>query len=207
MNKEFIKKCWKHPRWHSLMVLFLWILILTLLIGIVSIANQVSPKKVNESIQDKNRKISEENWLALQRDNYAFTYTIVKQDETIKYEGKVQNGITKGYRERQDGIISYTIEEGIAYENLVNQKKAISTLYENINSNFLNVFFLQKIVNDIPGENTDILEENDKITYEYKTSIDQEQIKIIVIMSEIQIQSITIETESEMYYLVFHLIN
>lgn len=210
MNKEFLKKCWKNPRWHSLMVLIIWIVSLTILIGIVTILNQFgSPKEQRreEPIKENKRISYEEMWDTLSRDNHEFVYTISKTEETIKYEGVVKEEITTGYRERKDGIIKYTIEDNIVYEKVVDEKKEIETLYENVDENLLTIDFIYQIVKNTKAEDTDILEENEKITYEYLTKVEEEELKIIVITNETQIQSISIEKENEMYLLDFKFIN
>lgn len=208
MDKEFLKKCWKNPRWHSLIVLIIWIVSLTLLMGVVSILNQFgSPKETikKEPIQENKNEISyEEMWNHFKNRDYTFTYTIIKNEEMIKYEGNVKDKIITGYRERQDGIIRYSIEDDIAYENLVNDKKEIQTLYENVDANLLDTTYLYNLIQEIPASNSDILEEKGQTTYEYTAKIKEENVRITVITSDVQIQNITIEKdENETYTLAF----
>lgn len=207
MNKEFLKKCWKNPRWHSLMVLMIWIVSLTILMGIVSILNQFGsykePIKKAQIQENENRISYEEMWKFFETKDYAFTYTISKYDEIVKYEGNVKEDTTTGYRERQDGIIRYSIEDGIVYENLVNDKKEIQTLYENVDESLLNTTYLYDFIKEIPASDTNIIEENEKTTYEYSTKMEEEAVKIMVITSDAQIQTITIEKDRETYTLAF----
>lgn len=211
MDKEFLKKCWKNPRWHSLMVLIIWIVALTILMGVVSILNQfgrTTEPLPSEPIQENKNKISyEEMWNLFKASDYEFNYTINKNEETIKYEGNVKKGIIAGYRERKDGIIRYSIEEGIVYENLVNDKKEIHTLYENIDENLLNMTYLYDWIQKIPANYSDILEEKDKTTYEYSTKMEEEDVRIVVITNDTQIQNITIEKENETYTLAFSFVS
>ena len=209
MDKEFLKKCWKNPRWHSLMVLIIWIVSLTILMGIVSILNQFgSPKETvqKEPIQENKNNISyEEMWKLFETNDYAFTYTVSKNEEVIKYEGNVKDGITTGYRERKDGIIRYSIEEGSTYENLMSDRKEIQTLYEYVNANLLNTTYLYNFIKEIPANDSDIIEENNKTTYEYNTELEEDTVKIVVIISDAQIETITIEKDNETYTLAFDL--
>lgn len=206
MNKEFLKKCWKHPRWHSLMVLIIWIVSLTLLMGIVSILNMFSSPKepVNRETNQKSNTMSyEEKWQKFARDNYTYTYTITKNEETVKYEGTVKEGIDSGYRERKDGIIRYSIENGIVYEILVNEKKEMQTLYENVEASLLNPTSIHELIKNIEANDIDILEENEKTTYNYSTQIEEESIKIQIVVEKEQIKNITIEKTNETYQLDF----
>lgn len=206
MNKEFLKKCWKDPRWHSLLVLMIWIISLALLMGIVSIVNQFSPKKEvekQEIREENNKKTYEEKWEDLLNGNYAFTYIIAKGNETIKYEGNVKEDKTTGYRERNDGIIKYEIENNKHFQILVDEKIEITNLYENVEENFLNPSSIYERIKKIPVENTDILEETENTIYKYSTQVEEEEIKIQVIATNTQIKNITIEKLKETYQLEF----
>ncbi len=206
MNKEFFKKCWKHSRWHSLMVLLIWIVVLTLLMGIVSIINHFSsPKTLPIKTETKeSSKISyEEMWNYFTSKDYAYTYTITKDVEIIKYTGTRKDGIDSGYRERTDGITKYSIENGTIYEVLINDKKEIETLYENVDKNYLNPTSVYEMIQTISANDTDILEEQEQTTYEYHTKIDEEDLKIVVITNHTQIKKIAIEKVKEIYALTF----
>ena len=203
MNKEFLKKCWKHPRWHSLMVLMIWIVSLTLLMVIVSLVNQFSPQKKKEEIpQMKTNEVSfEDKWNCFLKD-YSFKYIVTNTEGTVKYEGTVKGGITTGYRERLDGIIRYSIEDNLVYEIVLDEKKELTTLYENIDANLLDLSHIETLIQNIPIANSDILEEDEKTTYEY--TIAEENLKIVVITDDIQINKITLTKENETYELSFN---
>lgn len=205
MNKEFLKQCWKHPRWHSLMVLIIWIIALALLMGVVSILNLFSSPKetIRETKQDNSGLSYEEKWKKFENNDYTYTYTITQNEEMIKYEGNVKEGINSGYRERKDGIIRYSIENGIVYEVLMNDKKEIQTLYENVEATLLNPISIYEIIKTISAEDTDILEEKEQTTYDYRTQIEEENIKIQVIADNTKIKNITIEKINETYKLDF----
>lgn len=208
MNKEFLKQCWKNPRWHSLMVLIIWIISLTILIGIVSIINQFgSPKEPIKNETKESKTTYEDKWNNLLNDNYEFTYLVKMENETIKYEGTKKDNVTFGYRERKDGIIKYTIENDIAYEVLIEEKCEINTLYENVEENLLNLTYLNDLIKSISANDSDILEEDNKTIYEYNTILNEENLKIIVIEDQTQIKKITIQKEKETYEFEFARIN
>lgn len=205
MNKEFLKQCWKHPRWHSLMVLIIWIIALALLMGVVSILNLFSsPKETIKETKQENSGLSyKEKWEKFENNDYTYTYTITQNEEMIKYEGNVKEGINSGYRERKDGIIRYSIENGIVYEVVVNDKKEIQTLYENVEATLLNPISIYEIIKTISAEDTDILEEKEQTTYDYNMKIEEEVVKLQVIADNTKIKSITIEKINETYKLDF----
>ena len=208
MNKEFLKQCWKNPRWHSLMVLIIWIVSLTLLMGIVSIVNQFGSPKEPIKNETKESKITyEDKWNNLLNSNYKFTYLVKIEDDTIKYEGTKNDNVISGYRERKDGIIKYTIENNIVYEILIDEKQVINTLYENLEENLFNLTYLYDLIKNIPANDSDIIEEDNITNYEYNTTLNEETIKIAVIEDQNQIKKIVILKENETYELEFTLIN
>lgn len=207
MNKEFLKKCWKHPRWHSLMVLILWIIVLSVLIGFVSIVNQLSPKKeVEKKVnREENSKVTyEEKWEDILNGNYTFTYLIKKEQETIKYEGSIKENKTTGYRERNDGIIKYEIENNKHFQVLVDEKLEIANLYENINENFISIPYLYELIKNISTNDIKIMKEKEKIIYEYNIEIESENTVVQVTIDDVKIKSITIQNQTEVYNLEFH---
>lgn len=205
MNMEFLKKCWKHPRWHSLMVLLIWIVALALLMGVVSLANGLSGKKEQSKPNTKENEemIYLEKWDLFKTNVYEFTYTITKPEETIKYNGTYKDGIVSGYRERKDGIIKYSIEEDITYENILNEKIAIDTLYENVEASFLNPISIYETIQNVREENIDILEERENTTYTYTL----EDTKIEIVTDAKKITKITITNKTDVYVLDFDYIS
>ena len=133
MKKEFIKKAWKNPRWHSLIVLIIWIVVLTILMGITTLIQKFSsPNTLNSSEVSKNSY--DEKFQRLIKSDYAFTYEINLNNEIIKYDGIKYENVINGYRERKDGIIKYIIQDGISYSILLNEKNIITKI------TFFNIF-------------------------------------------------------------------
>lgn len=206
MNKELLKKWWKHPRWHSLMVLIIWIISLALLIGTVSIVNLFAPKKEipkQEKIPES-FKTYEEKWLDLLDGDYTFTYLIKQENDTIKYEGTKINEIINGYRERKDGIIKYEISKGKTYQILIDDKVEITNLYENIDENFLSISYWYERLNE--NRIRDTLEESPTTIYEYLIEKNEEIYTIQVLFDDLKIQSIHIQFQNKIYNLTFNLI-
>ena len=124
MDKETLKKLWKNKRTHSLMVLIIWIVSLGLLMGVVTIMSELSPRNKNEipKVEEKTTtKSKEEKLRDLQSDEYKMIFLVTAKDNTFKYEGTEQNDIVSGYKEDQTGIKKYRIENGKIYEIVLYQ--------------------------------------------------------------------------------------
>lgn len=209
MNKDFLIKCWKHPRWHSLMVLIIWIIVLLFLSFVVSIVNIFTkPIQQPEVKQEEVKTISySDKWSYLLNDNYAYTYLIKKDNETIKFNGEKHDSVITGYREKIDGIIKYTIKDEIVYETFLDKMAVIDNLYENVLETFLNPALLYDLIKEIPANNYDVIENNDITTYEYNSTLDNIPLNIIVTTNKTEITNVDITYQNEIYNLEYSLIN
>ncbi len=208
MDKESFKKYWENPRWHSLIVLIFWILGLGILMGIVTAINSfVSPEEKtiveNKELEEQEEYTYIDKWNDLLNGDYQFIYTIRNENETIKYEGTVSNSVVSGYRERNDGIIKYEIENDIAYTILVEDRIVIDHLYENVNSNFLNLSYLYNVTVNTPENILDAIEENEITSYEYSFLENEEEVKITVIEDVNQIKNIMVQSGNTIYELEY----
>ncbi len=203
MNKELIKKYWKDPKGHSLMLLLLWLVFLTFLIGIVSIANYFSPKREIMS-QEKTSMSYEDIWQNFLKKDFSYTYTISINEELIKFEGKVVENTNFGYRERKDGIVKYSIEDDKTYEILLEEKNEVFNLFENVNAYLLDLNYIYEFVSKIPIENTDIVDGQGKLLYKYYGELENDKIKITVVVSNTNITNILIEKLDDKYVLSFY---
>lgn len=204
MDKEFFKKCWKNPRWHSLMVLIIWIVSLSLLMGVVTIINEFKPqeKRENYKIEETQKGISyKEKLQDLLSDEYLMSFIVTKNDNTIKYEGTEHNEVVNGYKEDASGITKYRIENGILYEVILDQVTEIESIYEEINSEFLDRTTLIAYI--LENEEEGIIDNKETSTYEYNLRYKEEKISINVVETKEFIEQITIENENENYQLTF----
>lgn len=204
MDKEFFKKCWKNPRWHSLMVLIIWIVSLSLLMGVVTIINEFKPqeKRENYKIEETQKGINyKEKLQDLLSDEYLMSFIVTKNDNTIKYEGTEHNEVVNGYKEDASGITKYRIENGILYEVILDQVTEIESIYEEINSEFLDRTTLIAYI--LENEEEGIIDNKETSTYEYNLRYKEEKISINVVETKEFIEQITIESENENYQLTF----
>ncbi len=204
MDKEFFKKCWKNPRWHSLMVLIIWIVSLSLLMGVVTIINEFKPqeKRENYKIEETQKGINyKEKLQDLLSDEYLMSFIVTKNDNTIKYEGTEYNEVVNGYKEDVSGITKYRIENGILYEVILDQVTEIESIYEEIISEFLDRNTLIAYI--LENEEEGIIDNKETSTYEYNLRYKEEKISINVVETKEFIEQITIESENENYQLTF----
>ncbi len=204
MDKEFLKKCWKNPRWHSLIVLIIWIISLTILMGIVSIMNSINPQEKRETpkLEEKQKEISYEDKLQnLLSDEYLLSFLITTKDNTLKWEGTEQNEVTNGYKEDASGIKKYRIENGISYEVILDQVEETEGIYNEITKEFLDRNVLISLL--LETEEDNVYEKEENSIYEYNQFYKGENVKISVVETKEKIGKITIENEKAEYQLIF----
>ncbi len=192
MDKETLKKLWKNKRTHSLMVLIIWIVSLGLLMGVVTIMSELSPRNKNEipKVEEKTTtKSKEEKLRDLQSDEYKMIFLVTAEDNTFKYEGTEQNDIVSGYKEDQTGIKKYRIENGKIYEIVLDQVTEIESIYENILGDLLN---REKLI-DL------LLENKEKNVLLYQG----ENLKVNIEDNKEEIETIGIESDTTTYEFIF----
>lgn len=192
MDKETLKKLWKNKRTHSLMVLIIWIVSLGLLMGVVTIMSELSPRNKNEipKVEEKTTtKSKEEKLHDLQSDEYKMIFLVTAKDNTFKYEGTEQNDIVSGYKEDQTGIKKYRIENGKIYEIVLDQTTEINGIYENVLENLLN---REKLI-DL------LLENREKNVLLYQG----ENLKVNIEDNKEEIEIIGIESDTTTYEFIF----
>ena len=194
MNKEFLKKCWENKRTHALMVLILWMVALSLLMGLTALLNQFSAPKNKIETKDEETISYDEIWKNLLNANYEFQYVVTLEDEKIEYNGKVEGKKISGYRENKEGILKYEIEDDISYELVMGERKPLETLYENVNKDYFSLDSLYVLLKDTPVEEEDLL-----YTYEMNGNVDIQ----VLLSKENKIQKITIQEENTVYELNF----
>lgn len=197
-KKQILKKLWKNPRTHALMVMAIWIISLTFFAGIISLVSLLAPKE--EVVKEIKEFTLEEKFNNLISSDYGFTYLITRNDDVIKYSGTSNKAIVEGYRERKDGIIKYKIENNISYEVKISEQVEIDNLYENINKDMLNVNYIYKLISNlIPNK----IKDGDREIYIYNTLLDDSGIKIEVDTNKEKVSKILITLENESYTLEF----
>lgn len=218
MNKDFLKKCWEDKRLHSLMILIIWIIVLTVLMGIIFLmgaingsdtktetpTNEVETKKDNETKEEIPTVLSYyEKLEKLSTNDYAFTYTITKYNEKIKYEGTKENNIIEGYKQDSTGIIKYKIQNQKVYQIFIDYTASISNLYENIDASLLDLNYVISMLKQVDDNDIVITEEENVTTYLYNLTENEEELEIIVTENNESIQEINIHRNNEMYELVY----
>ncbi len=204
MNKAFFKECWKNPRWHSLIVLIIWIVSLSFLMGIVSIINSINPpeKRQTPKLKEKQKGISyEEKLQNLLSDEYLLSFLIITKDNNLKWEGTESIGVVNGYKEDRNGIKKYRVENGISYEVILDQVKEIEGIYNGITKEFLDRNTLTSLLDEV--EEKSIIENEDTFIHEYNLIYNEKNSKINVIETKEKIEKIIIEEEQVEYQLLF----
>lgn len=213
MDKNFLSKCFKDKRWHALLVLIIWIIVLSLLMGIVLIVNHFdNTPKSNSTVAPDNQQFSPDTPVVLSymeklnnllNQNYEFIYTIQNENEKIRFEGTKEDNIIKGYKQSNSGIIKYKIENQKTYQILVDKTIEITNLYDDIDSSLLDLNYLVTILNQVNENNVIVTEEENISTYAYNLTQDEEALEIIVTENSNYISQMEIHRNNDTYTLEF----
>lgn len=214
MNKEFFKKCWENQRSHALIVLMIWIVFLTILMGMVSITNLLIGDKSPETNMVEKKSEAEESTSKmiksyydklhhLMTSDYEFIYSIMKNREKIKFEGIKLSSTIVGYKQDALGIVKYKIENKKIYQILIDNVIEITNLYEDIDASLLDLNYIIGLLDQV-AENDVIITEEELITkHAYNLTQDEEELEIIVVENEENIEEIQINRNNEVYQLQY----
>ena len=159
--KKKIKEMKKTPKGKAILKLIGWGIFFFLLFIFCLIASLFSPKEnlkekeennnatqvtPEEALKDK-KEIIEDIKNNLLKSNYDYKYEITFNEEKYTYEGAKTKLYETGYKTNNTGIIKYYIDETGTYREFNEEKTLINDLYQNINTNYLDLNYLFNILN------------------------------------------------------------
>lgn len=155
-----------------------------------------APKpEVKEPINDTPSESNTFNDLIknLKNSNYTYNYEITSNGIKYVFKGTRKDNTEDGYKESSNGIVKYHIENGYIYEELMDNRVLIDTLYENLESKFLNISSLVETLDEL----------NIEISAEDTYKATDEKNNYIISISNNFIENIVITSSSYEYNLNF----
>lgn len=142
---------WQTERGKSLIKLGLWLIfILAIIIFAYTNKNDETVNNVNKEIEEKETyefKKYDEMIDSLLNSNYEFNYDIVIDKNNYLFNGTKCNNEVLGYKESNMGIVKYYISDN-TYQVILNNLVPIENLYENIDTNYLDLNILFNNLNE-----------------------------------------------------------
>ncbi|MEG0794351.1 MAG: hypothetical protein RSG95_00970, partial [Bacilli bacterium] len=144
MDKTF----WKTVRGKAVIKLIVWsIFFLILFIVLSFMGSKGKNDDKNNLVIGYNEKIDR-----LLKNNYEYEYKITINGNNINFNGKKDGKNEQGYKETKEGIIKYLVIDSVTYNITSNKKELFNSLYENINTEYLNLPLLFKNISPIKYE-------------------------------------------------------
>ena len=142
---------WQTERGKSLIKLGLWLIfILAIIIFAYTNKNDETVNNENKEIEEKETyefKKYDEMIDSLLKSNYEFNYDIVIDDNNYLFNGTKCNNEVLGYKESNMGIVKYYISDN-TYQVILKDLVPIENLYENIDTNYLDLNILFNNLNE-----------------------------------------------------------
>lgn len=142
---------WQTERGKSLIKLGLWLIfILAIIIFAYTNKNDETVNNENKEIEEKETyefKKYDEMIDSLLNSNYEFNYDIVIDDNNYLFNGTKCNNEVLGYKESNMGIVKYYISDN-TYQVILKDLVPIENLYENIDTNYLDLNILFNNLNE-----------------------------------------------------------
>lgn len=149
------------------------------------------PSSESETVEDKEISFLKKQEKLISG-KYEFMYKIETDDATIQYYGEYDAKTVEGLRETEDDLIKYSIEDGIVYKHIFDEKEIFDGLYLDFDSS---LFDIERLFNKL-NSTTAIIEKKEKEkTYNYVL----DEYKYTVFASNLEITKIEIETSDVKY--------
>ena len=142
----------------------------------------------NLTYLDKQKKLYE--------GKYEFNYTVTGE-LNVTYTGTFDNGTVEGYKETEEELVRYSIEDGVTYKVKLNKKEEYDKLYEGLEAN---LFDFRQLFDKINSTSAIIDRSKEEKTYTYD-GIDGYH--IVVTLSDIEIDKIEINNDVLTYTFTF----
>lgn len=182
---------WDEKRINACIKLGLWAVFITVILIVFSLSNRNNPLKTDENEKDevevKEKFDTFDNMQdKLLKNSFDYTFTITSGATKTLFSGTKCNNVDSGYKETENGILKYVIEDGIIYKNNLGNMEVITNLYEGLKEEYLNIETLFK---NLKSYIYHIEKENDKRTVTYKK--EEYQVKVITNLENIETVEIT----------------
>lgn len=201
---------WKTDRGKSLTKLLLWILFIVIVLGafIMQEKDNIDEYQMpSNEVTDEENQVNDNNFKKysdmqdeLLNNNYLYKYVITNNEEKVMFTGIKNDNEDAGYKETKDGIIKYQIIDGTINQVNMDEVTNIDNLYENIDSNYLDISLL---FNNLSEYLYSIEKEDSKRTITY----DKDGYKVSVITNMENIEKIEITVDEWIYELNFYNVN
>lgn len=189
-------KVWENKRLHALICLILWAIFITFVFLILGSFEKDTKIPSNDNNINEEEKIItfDEMKEKLLHNKFEYKYSLYVNGKNILYYGVKNELNDSGYKEENDKIIRYVIENEKEYQLIMNTKVEVNNLYEDIDKNFIDLNYVFALLENMNKE-------IDEVTESLYYSNDELNIKI-KINSE-NIESIDILKGNDSYFLEF----
>jgi len=191
---EKFKKAWDNPKYKAAIKLGLYLLVMIIICVIVAVGSRI--KTTNNDPKETKTYTYTEKLTALKESNYAYVYEVNKyfyHDDTISktiktvYTGVKYNKRELGYKENTKETLKYYIDTE-TYAIVFGEKEIITNLYEDIDSNLLDVNALITKIESLKGTWQEV---NGEEYYTYNDVLNNETINVFYTTAQITKISVT----------------
>ncbi len=189
-------KVWENKRLHALICLILWALFIAFVLLILGSFEKDTKIPSNDNKVNEEEKIItfDEMKEKLLHNKFEYKYSLYVNSKNILYYG-VKNGLNdSGYKEENDKIIRYVIENEKEYQLIMNTKVEVNNLYEDIDKNFIDLNFVFSLLDSM---NKEIDEVTESLYYS------NAELNVKIKINSENIESIDILKGNDSYFLEF----
>ena len=143
---------WNTKRGKAIVKLSIWIVFILIVLSFIKNYD-------NDKIKDNNEEVKQHDVLSnntllkeLLNSNYEYEYNITVGENKYSFKGNKIGDINTGYKESNTGIIKYEIEQDVVYQIVMDQRLEINDFYNELNKEYLDLSFINELLENEPSE-------------------------------------------------------
>lgn len=189
-------KVWENKRLHALICLILWAIFIAFVLLILGSFEKDTKIPSNDNKVNEEEKIItfDEMKEKLLHNKFEYKYSLYVNGKNILYYGVKNELNDSGYKEENDKIIRYVIENEKEYQLIMNTKVEVNNLYEDIDKNFIDLNYVFALLDNM---NKEIDEVTESLYYS------NAELNVKIKINSENIESIDILKGNDSYFLEF----
>lgn len=189
-------KVWENKRLHALICLILWAIFIAFVLLILGSFEKDTKIPSNDNKVNEEEKIItfDEMKEKLLHNKFEYKYSLYVNSKNILYYGVKNELNDSGYKEENDKIIRYVIENEKEYQLIMNTKVEVNNLYEDIDKNFIDLNYVFALLDNM---NKEIDEVTESLYYS------NAELNVKIKINSENIESIDILKGNDSYFLEF----
>ncbi len=145
-----LKKAWENPKGKAVIKLGGYLLVIIAISIIAAIGSRMNSNN-NDEVEEVKALTYSDKVKMIEDNNYSYVFDLTKGSEKVIFSGIKLAKRELGYKETENKTIKYYIDDQI-YEVTLGELKPVDDLYDDINSELIDMVYIIDTIKNMDGE-------------------------------------------------------